>query len=213
MQGRIVGPSDPTLAAPPWAGDMLSQENLVRGPLQLIGTAFPTRDRVKVIVGAAGASATDTTIPIDALLGDIPNGTVLNFGTNKFATLSVAAVATDTDLTVLAIPTDVVDNDAAYYEPYTDRPIASGTCIGRTLAEAAAGTAFGPGHVDDDQLYLLAFPIDNADAALIDFEAYRPGNWLQVKEDLLPEWGDTDFWGTTLVTALRLLYNFTLSGG
>lgn len=214
MSGRVVGPTDPTLTAPPWAGDFLSPENLVRGPLQLIGTAFPTRDRVKVDVGSAGASVDATTVPVEALSGAIPNGTALYFGgSKKFALLTAAAAAGDTEITVQALPTALLDADVAYYEPNEDRPIASGTPVGRTKAERDAGTGFGPADKDDDELFLVAFPIENANYALVDFEAYKPNNDLTVKEDLLPDWGDTDIWEANLVTALRALYHFTLSGG
>lgn len=209
---RITGPTDPTLTAPPWAGDFLSPQNLVRGPLMLDASQFPTRDRVKVDVGAAGASVDDTTVPVEALSGAIPSGTVLWFSGDKYVHLTAAAAAGDTEITVTELVTALIDADVAYYEPNADVPIPSGTAVGRTLVERNAGTNFGPADKDDDELYLVAFPIDNA-ALHPDFEAYRPNAGLTVKEDLLPEWGDTDFWAADLVTALRALYNFTLSGG
>lgn len=66
-----------------------------------------------VVVGAAGALANATTVPVDAITYAIPNGTTLRFGTKKFVTLTAAAVAGATSLTVEAIPTALVDNDAA----------------------------------------------------------------------------------------------------
>lgn len=206
---RITGPTDPTLTAPPWAGDFMSRDHLVPGPLQLDASQFPTRDRVAVVVGAAGAAVDDVTVPVAALSGDIPSGTTLDFaGAKKFATLTAAASAGDTSLTVEALPTALVDGDTAYYEGNEDVPIPSGTAVGRTLVERNAGTAFGPAIDSDDEIFLVAFPIDNA-VLHSDFEAYRPGG--QVKEDLLPNWGDTDYWPAALVTALRGIYMMTLS--
>lgn len=70
---------------------------------------------VSVVVGAAGAAAAATSVPVAALTAAIPSGTVLNFGTNKFATLSAPAAAGATTLTTLAIPTALVSGDTATY--------------------------------------------------------------------------------------------------
>jgi len=207
---RIVGPTDPTLTAPPWAGDFMSPQNLVRGPLMLDASQFPTRDRVKVEVGTAGASVDATTVPVEALSGPVPSGTALSFGGDKFALLTAAASLGDTEITVEELVTALVDGDAAYYEPNNDVPIESGIPVGRTLAERNAGTNFGPADQNDDEIFLVAFAIDNA-TLHPDFEAYKPNKDLTVKEDLLPEWGNTDIWEANLVTALRTRYHFTLS--
>lgn len=69
-----------------------------------------------VDVAAAGASATDTSIPVDALPGRVPSGTTLHFGTNKYCTLDADAEASATTLSVLAIPTALVDADSASFK-------------------------------------------------------------------------------------------------
>jgi hypothetical protein len=163
-----------------------------------------------VDVGTAGASIDATTVPVEALSGPIPSGTTLWFSGDKFIQLSAAAALGDTELTVEELVTALIDADVTYYEPNADVPIPSGTAVGRTKAERDAGTDFGPAINTDDEIFLVAFAINNA-ATNPDFEAYKPNNDLTVKEDLLPEWGDTDFWPTALVTVLRGLYHFVLS--
>lgn len=61
----------------------------------------------KVVVGAAGAAAGDTTIPTDALPQDISVGEILNFGTLApvLVTVSDASIAAgDTSFGVVALP-------------------------------------------------------------------------------------------------------------
>lgn len=76
---------------------------------------FGAEANVVVTVGAAGAIATATSVPVDALSGPIPSGAVISLGTNKFLRLTAAAAAGATALTVAAIPTAVVDNDTGTY--------------------------------------------------------------------------------------------------
>ena len=92
---------------------------------------FGELDPVIVTVGAAGALATATSIPVAALSGPIPSGTVLDFGTNKFARLTADAVATDTALTVAALPTALVSTNTATYK--------GGELVAFLDAAAAAG--------------------------------------------------------------------------
>jgi hypothetical protein len=99
-----------------------------------VGNAF--RDGgVKVDVGAAGAGIGATSIPVSpALAGPIPAGAVLDFGTNKFARLTAAAVTGATTLTVAALPTALVDADVAYYwEPGAPKYVKGGTVMGELL--------------------------------------------------------------------------------
>lgn len=69
----------------------------------------------------------------------------------------------------------------------TKKPVVSGTLVGRTYAEQVAGTGFGPAADTDDEMYLVAFDVEDA-LDLADVELYRHGS--MVKEDLLPQWGD-----------------------
>lgn len=87
-------------------------EALTRGDVLDFGTVAS----VVVTVGAAGASAAATSVPVDALSGPIPSGSVIHLGTNKFITTNAAAIAGATSLTTLAIPTALVDNDTGTYQ-------------------------------------------------------------------------------------------------
>lgn len=64
--------------------------------------------------------------------------------------------------------------------------VPSGTFVGRTIAERNAGTGFGIADVADDELYLLAFSIEDA-AIDPSCELYRQNS--VVKENFLPDWG------------------------
>lgn len=145
---------------PGFIGDFLSREHVLPGGIKLDAAAFSNANSINAVVGSAGAAAAATSIPVTALAGPIPSGTVLNFGpapdvvvtvgsagaatdattipvdaltgpipsgvtlafgSKKFATLTAAAAEGATSLTVAAIPTAVVDNDAATYVSTTDR--------------------------------------------------------------------------------------------
>jgi hypothetical protein len=196
-------------APPVWMGDFGGRDHLMAFPIKLDVAQFRKPDSVVVTVGAAGALAAATSVPVDALEGPIPDNTLLDFGTNKFARLSAAAAAGATSLTVDALATALVDNDTATYagKSSTVLSVPSGMAIGRTIAERDANALWGPAVNTDDEIFLLAFEIpnleENAEAV-----AYRHGG--QVKENYLPKWGNTLYWPTALVTVLRGLYEFYL---
>jgi hypothetical protein len=174
-----------TLTGPAWIGDYLDREHLLPGGAQLVAAEFLSTDAVVVTVGAAGALAAATSVPVDALTGPIPSGTVLSFGTNKFARLTAAAALGATSLTVAALPTALVDNDTATYSGVGPRRVVSGTLLGRTFVERLAGTGFGPWTTGDDEVYLLAFDVQDVTRST-DCELYRHGSL--VKENFLPTW-------------------------
>lgn len=184
---RDMTTSGPTLQSPAWAGDYMSRDHLVPGPFKVLASEFRAPDAVKVDVGAAGAVQGATSVPVEALSGPIPNGTVLDFGTNKFARLTAAAATGATSLTVTALVTALVDADVAWYPGAGTLKVSvpSGTVVGRTIAERDAETPFGLADAADDETFILAFDIDdvnrNNDAVM-----YRPGS--QVFEDKLPGW-------------------------
>jgi hypothetical protein len=175
----------PTLGSPEWMGDFASRDHLIPAPARLEAAQFYAPDAVSVVVGAAGALAAATSVPVDALSGAIPSGTVLNFGTNKFARLTAAAAAGATSITVAAIPTALVDNDTAIYPGVGAKSVPSGTVIGRTIAERDAGTGYGPAIDTDDEIYIIPFDIEDV-ALLDDCELYRHNS--AVKENYLPGW-------------------------
>lgn len=58
-----------------------------------------------VVIGTGGAAPGVLSVPVVALEGDIPAGTVLDFGVDSFTvTMNAAALAAATSITVLALP-------------------------------------------------------------------------------------------------------------
>ncbi|MFN2511992.1 MAG: hypothetical protein ABR568_11180 [Pyrinomonadaceae bacterium] len=66
-----------------------------------------------ITVGAAGAAAGATTVPVGALTQAIPSGTVLDFGGGKTARLTASAAVGATSLTVSALTTALVAGNFA----------------------------------------------------------------------------------------------------
>jgi hypothetical protein len=191
---------DNQVSSAAWAADFLNREHLVPGGAKVLASAFSKTDAVVVTVGAAGASVDDTTVPVDALSGALPSGITLDFGGDKFATLTAAAAAGATSITVRALVTALVDNDTDTYEGVAKKVIVAGTLLGRTFAERAAGTAFGPWATSDDECFIVAFDVTDADANN-DVELYRPGSG--VKENLLPNFASLS---ANALAALRAAY-------
>ena len=74
---------------------------------------------VTVTVGAGGAAQGATSVPVTALTGAIPSGAKLTFTGGKVATLTAAAAASATSLTVAALAQALVASDVATYDGYT----------------------------------------------------------------------------------------------
>jgi hypothetical protein len=194
--------TDNTLTAPRWAGDWLDREHMLPGGAKLLASAFAREDAVVVTLdGSADVGATSLTV--DALSGAIPSGTLLHFGSGEFARLTAAAAADDTDLTVEAIPVALEDGDSATYAGTESYAVRSGTLVGRTFAERAAGTAFGPHAENDDEVYLVVYDVLDV-TVNNDVELYRPGSI--VKENFLPNFAD---WSAADLAALRATYTTT----
>ncbi len=201
---QMTHSSSQVAGAPAWAGDFLSPEHLVPGGAKLDAAQFNATDAVIVVVGSAGAAVDATTVPVDALSGAVPSGTVLDFGGDKYATLTAAAAAGATSITVRALVTALVDNDAATYKGVGKKTVPSGTVIGRTFVERAAGTPFGPAGDSDDEIYLVAFDVTDA-AINNDVELYRHSSI--VKENRLPNWATLS---AAVKAALRANYSTTV---
>lgn len=198
---RIVTEATQQSAGRAWIGSVLDREHLFPGGAKLDAAQFDGEKSVRVTVGAAGAIATATSVPVDALPGAIPSGTVLNFGTNKFARLTAAAAAAATSITVAAIPTALVDNDTALYTPAGSyKTVPSGTVVGRTYAERDASTPFGPAGDSDDEVFLTVFDVVDA-TTNNDVVLYLPGSL--VKENLL---GTFAALSSTLKAKIRAAY-------
>lgn len=173
------------LTGPAWAGDFMDREHLIAGGGQVDAAQFNDTDAV-VVTTTALAAAAATSIAVTALTGPIPINTVLYFGeVGELARLSAAAATGATTLTVDALPNAIESGDVATYPGVGTqlKTIVSGTPIGRTFAERAAGTNFGPAAAADDEVYLVAWDVTDADSSA-DVEIYRPGSI--VKENLLP---------------------------
>jgi hypothetical protein len=197
--------TDYSRTPPPWMGTPMTQDKvLLPGGAFVEPTAFEFEDTVVVTVGAAGAAIDAIEIPVSfshpipgmAIPPDVvlPSGTVLDFGGDKYATLTTEVTPTvDTTLTVRALVTALVENDVATYAGgrLNRRQIPDGLLLGRTYAEREAGVGFGPADltIPDEQLFLLAFPI--TDATEDNFaELYLHGN--TVYEEQLPGWNTLD---------------------
>lgn len=104
-----------------------------------------------VVVGAAGAIATATTVPVDALPAALPSGTRLFATDGTVIVLTAAAAAGATSLTVTAITNAVVDNDVLSYDGGGDKILKHGQPVqpaagdaGKVIpAVSGSGFAFG----------------------------------------------------------------------
>jgi hypothetical protein len=173
----------PVKSSPVWTNDFLDRDHLIPGGAKVDSTAFFAADSVPVVVGAAGAAAGAVAVPVAALSGAIPSGTVLDFGAAKFAVLTAAAAAGAVTLTVRALPTALVSGDTARYAGIKPRALQGGTVIGRTIAERDASTPYGPAAAADDEVYIVAFDVSDI-TRINDVEIVRPNT--VIKENFLP---------------------------
>jgi hypothetical protein len=199
---RITEASN-SLTSPAWAGDFLNREHLLPGGAKLLASAFLNTDAVVATVGAAAAAQGATSIPVAALSGAIPNGTVLYFSATEYAKLTAAAAAGATSLTVEALVNALEEGDSATYSGVGIPTVVSGTLVGRTFTERAAGTAFGPAADGDDEVYLVAFDVHDV-SVNNDVDLYRHGGI--VKENFLPVFSALS---STLQGKIRTAYQTT----
>jgi hypothetical protein len=189
---------------PEWCGATPDYDHSLPGGVMLDETLFLAPDAVVVTVAAGGALAAATEVPVDALTGAIPAGTLLDFGGDKFARLATAAAADDETLDVDAIPTALVDNDTATYPGTKNKVVPSGTVIGRTFAQRATGDKFGPAASGDEEIFIVLhdvdFVIDGGEAAVL-FRGL-------VYENNLPGW---DNLATAVKTLVRAKFNTSLA--
>lgn len=175
-----------TITPPSWAGDFFNREHLVPGGARLDASQFLAEDGV-VVTTTAVAGAGATSVSVSALSGAIPSGTILYFGTGKFAKLTAAAAAGATTLAVEALVTGLGNGDQATYAGVGKKVVLAGTVIGRTFTERGNGDAFGPAASGDEEVYVIAFDVRDADNNP-DATLYRPGSI--VKENFLPDWNN-----------------------
>lgn len=202
-----------TLTPPRWAADFLGPASLVPGGAKVVEAEFLTTDYT-VTINQADVAEGDTSITVEALDVAIPSGTVLDFGAHTTGDISMVAItaadaaAAATSITTVELGHAIEDDaEATFTVDAANNTILSGTLIGRTYAERAAGTAFGPVATDgsDDEIFVVAFDVTdmtNND----DVELYRHGS--AVYEDLLPEWADLT---SAVKTDLRAAYDTMVS--
>ena len=163
------------LGTPEWRQDFGGRDHVLPMPAKLDPSLFT--DSLGIVVTASGAAAVGaTSIPISALaLGQptattilattnvlIPNGTVLSFGSGKFAVLTADALNGATTLTVAAIPTALVSGDTATFSKYGTLYIPSGTLVSRDNPNRTSTALFGPAVSTHSEIYLLYNDIANA---------------------------------------------------
>lgn len=184
-----------TLTPPIWAGEFLSPQRLIPAGGKVTVASFLADDAVLVTAGATIAGATTLVVTALPTPGNyvtgvtiIPTGTVLNFGTTKFATVNDASVLPgDTAITVLAVPTAFTGGETATYtNPSRLRSIPSGTVIGRTFTERETNVRFDYAATGDDEVFIIAFDETSVVENDGDVTLVKPGT--MIKENFLPGW-------------------------
>jgi hypothetical protein len=136
------------------------------------------------IATTTGGVAGSTSLTCTALEDPIPSGAFLVFGNGQTVITSAAAAKGATSISILSSAVLVPTGDTAYYSPVRRKFIRSGRLVGRTLAEAAAKTGFGPADVDvDEEIFLTAFDVEDA-YSNPEVEFLRKGEPIYI--DLLP---------------------------
>jgi hypothetical protein len=176
---------------PRWLADYADPEDHVaRFPAKLDAAQFRDLQTFDITL-TAGITANDTTAtiadasPFPAGVSKIPSGTQLWFGTTSAPVTLSADYTGGTTLHITAAPTNVSNAAVATYKNRLQIAIPSGTFVGRTYTEQAAGTNFGPAHVDDDEVYLVLHDVIDLN---INPNVEFARNQCFVKQNYLPEW-------------------------
>lgn len=147
-------------------------------------TDFIVGDTFTLTVTGAGAGS--VALPVVALTGALPAGTVLNFGgTGQIAYANNGAAAAATSIVVAPLMQDIPNGASFTLQARTKKSLPSGIVIGRTFAERNAGTSFGPVADGDDEVFILAFPVRDLDK-VNDGVPVRPYAGVVIKENYLP---------------------------
>lgn len=204
VTGSVGGPFTVTFIGT-LAGANVSQ--LVGTGASLTGAgAQPTVTVATTTPGNAGEiAAGSTSLTVDAISGAIPAGTMLMFGGGQVAYVNGSGAASGaTSVPVEALAFAIPDNAVAYYRGTGWVTIKDGTVLGRTYAERDAGTAFGPAADADDEIYILAYTVDDA-RVNNDADLYRYGGL--VDETHLPGFSGLS---TAIKAFLRSHYQCTV---
>ena len=218
--------TDNFVGTPRWAADFIDPKmhGLAPFPAKVDPTQFLDAQAILVSVTAV-ANIGDTSLTISQItlplnVKFIPAGTTLYFGNGKVAVLSALYTnevwnidtdnpyTTGTTLSVNALPAAFVGGETAYYLPFPGRcQINSGTLVSRTFAARDSGSGFHPAVATDDEFYILAFDIQDANMRN-EATLYRSGAGLSVKENYLPQWASLN----TPVGAVNEVQTVVLTG-
>lgn len=175
---------------PNWLGAKITDPKVViPGGILLNAAEFPRIDQVVVTLaaGAVTAGSGKTLTAATALTGDIPVGTILDFGAGEFATLTIGATKGTTAITGVTLAADLEGAETATYLGVGNRMTPGGTFVGRTLAERDAGTGYGVADpTNDAQFALLLHDVDLSEEDIA--AGVQPGAGNVIYENLLPGW-------------------------
>ena len=199
-----------TFAKPAWAAEQLTPEKLLPGGARLVASAFARQDRVVFTTQAATAVTVGSarTVVFTAPLTDaIPAGTVLDLGGGKFLTFPTGAAKGATQITDGVVAgVNLAGGETGTYPGVGPRVIPSGILVGRTFAERAAGTGFGPAaDSGDEEIYLTATVVVDAD---INPDVTLIRHDTLIYENKLPNWATM---GGTQQGLIRARYDCIIS--
>lgn len=197
------------MATPPWAGECLDAEDLVPGGAKIDPAQFVIYAADVVVTTTAIGNIGDRALAVTALSGPLPAGAVLNFGIpGLFAVVDAAVAAAAVSVPIVALTRAIPSGSSTTFKGQAKKAVASGIALGRTFAERDAQTPFGPAVSTDNEIFLLAFDVSDADA-LDDIELVKPFAGFMVKENFLPNYETLRPAGvdSALMTALRTRYN------
>ncbi len=207
MPGITTSPN--TKSMPLWAKDFGGREHIVPFPAKLDVAAFPDHGGITVTLTEAVAD-TDTSMTVVALESPLKVGDVVTFGTGAYVVVTAPAAVGATVVSIAAAILDIADNSVGNVPRFGKKMILSGTLCGRTYAERAASSPFGPWATGDDEVFLLMFTLDDA-INNNDAEFYRHQGL--VAENYLPFWTNATLWDATAKAALRANYTTILGQG
>ena len=190
---------------PRWLGDNTGREHNLAGGVLLDPAQFPAIDAVVTAVNnGAGYAAGVVAINVDALPGPIPANSLIRHSAGKYIETTNAKAIGATSLDIAALAFAVVDNDPLTYMGLGLKTVLSGIVVGRTFAERAANTPFGPAADADDEVRIILFDVPDVTADP-QAEIARPGTL--VKENFLPQWATLS---AALKAKIRAIYDTTI---
>ncbi len=192
------------ISSPAWRGDFGNREHLVPGGAKLNVAGLPAVD-ASVVTLTAAAAVGALSLAVTALTNPVPAGTLLSFGVGLYAKTTALAAAGAMTIPVEALPSALASGATATYAGVGAITLASGTPVGRTIADRNAGIGFRLALSTDAEVYLLVNPVVNA-AFNNDIDLYRHGSI--VKENYLPN-SAAIVANAALINLLRSLYTCT----